>query len=556
MEADSEELVFLPLGGVGEIGMNLGAFGYGRERKRRWLIVDFGIAFAGPDLPGVEVIYPDIAFLEARKSQIDGIVITHAHEDHFGALLDLWPRLGAPLYASPFTAGLLAAKRAGEGRMRQLPVTIVKAGDRIKIGIFDVETIAVTHSIPEPMALAIRTPAGLVVHTGDWKLDPAPVIGPRTDEARLRALGEEGVLALLCDSTNALREGTSPSETEVGAELSRLVGDASQRIIFTGFASNVARIRSIALAAAAHRRELVIVGRALQRVIEVASELGYLDDLPPFHPAEVFEELPRSRVVGIITGSQGEPRAALARIAEHDHRSIELTAGDMVVFSSRAIPGNEKAIGAIINRLTSDGIKVITDRERLVHASGHPRRAELVELYSWLKPQILVPIHGEPMHLQAQADLAQERGVPRILLGGNGRIVRLSPKPAILPNPVETGRLYRDGKLIGNATAIGVAERRRLAFAGHVSVAVVLDAKGEILSDPQVALLGLPVEDASGRGFAKLAAVAASGALESIPRARRRDPELVAEAMRRAVRAAVEDAWGKKPACSVLVMVL
>jgi ribonuclease J len=551
--ATAEELVFLPLGGVGEIGMNLAAYGYGPSNARRWLVVDFGIAFAGPDLPGVDVIYPDISFLEARREQIEGIVLTHAHEDHFGAVLDLWPRLRAPIYATPFTAGLLGAKHAAEMGRQPPPVTIVRAGERKAIGPFEIELVPVTHSIPEPMAVAIRTSFGTVVHSGDWKIDPEPVIGPVTDEARLRAIGDEGVIALLCDSTNALRDGRSPSEAEVGRELERIIAEAKSRVVFTSFASNVARLKSIALAAARNGREVILAGRALERMTDVAGELGYLDGVPPFHPPEAFERLRRDQIVLIATGSQGEPRAAMARIAQDDHRSIQLASGDTVVFSSRPIPGNEKAIGDIINRLVGKGVNVITDRDRLVHVSGHPRRDELVELYRWLRPKLLVPVHGEAMHLKAQADLARANGIPKVLITGNGRMVRLAPEPALAKDPVAAGRIYRDGKLVGPAEAIGVAERRRLAFAGHVSVAIVLDERGDVIAELRVAAVGLPERDAEGQVIEELIGIAAEGALDSIPRARRRDHELVAEAVRRAVRAAVEEIWGKRPVCTVLV---
>ncbi|WEK48787.1 MAG: ribonuclease J [Candidatus Kaistia colombiensis] len=555
-KAATDDFVFLPLGGVGEIGMNLALYGYGPSNRRRWIGVDFGVSFAGPDLPGVDLVLPDIRYMVEERDFIDAIIITHAHEDHFGALLDLWPRVRVPVYASAFTAGLLNAKRAAQPGAPEIPITIVAPGERVTIGEFEVEFIAVAHSILEPMALAIRTPLGTVVHTGDWKLDPEPVIGPQTDAARLAAIGDEGVLALVCDSTNAMRDGRSPSETEVGLSLTEIVKEATGRVAFTTFASNVGRIKSIALAAQAADRQVVVVGRALRRAIEVATELGYMEGLPPFLDEESYGYLPRSKVVAILTGSQGEPRAALARIAEDEHKFVGLSPGDTVVFSARPIPGNEKAIGNIINSLCDQGIVVITDRDRLVHVSGHPRRDELAEMYGWVRPEIAIPVHGEAMHLWAHAAFARDMGVKQVMLTENGNIVRLAPGPAEEIDDVPVGRLYKDGIIIADEDGVGVPERRKLGFAGHVAVSVVLDAKGGVAVDPEIALTGLPIQGVSGHPFEETVMTAVLGTIESIPRARRRDADLVREAIRRSVRASVRQAWGKKPLCTVFVAIV
>ncbi|KAB2863189.1 MAG: ribonuclease J, partial [Bauldia sp.] len=429
-KAGREELVFLPLGGVGEIGMNLGLYGYGPPNGRAWVAVDFGIAFAGPDVPGVDIVYPDIAYLEEERANLEGILITHAHEDHFGALIDLWPRLRVPVFATAFTAGLLKAKLASEPGAETIPITVVAAGQRFTVGPFHVEYINVAHSIPEANALALHTPLGTVLHTGDWKLDDDPAVGEPTNAARLRALGDAGVLALVGDSTNAMRDGRSPGETEVTREIAEIIRTARGRVAFTSFSSNVGRIRSIALAAASCRRDVVVVGRAMRRVIDVATELGMLDGVPPFLDEEALPYLPREKIVALLTGSQGEPRAALARAAADEHKNVELAPGDIVVFSSRAIPGNEVAINRIINQFTMRGIRVITDRDRLVHVSGHPRRDELREMYRWVRPTIAVPVHGEAMHLAAHADLADEMGVKTVLAIENGTMIRLAPGPA------------------------------------------------------------------------------------------------------------------------------
>jgi ribonuclease J len=551
-----EELVFLPLGGVGEIGMNLGLYGYGPPNDRTWIAVDFGVAFAGPDLPGVDLIFPDISYLEEERTNLAGILITHAHEDHFGALIDLWPRLRVPVYATAFTAGLLTAKLASEPGSELIPVNVIAAGQRFKLGPFQIEYVNVAHSIPEPNAVIIETPLGTVLHSGDWKLDDGPVIGHPTDAARLAALGSAGVLALVCDSTNAMREGRSPSETEVARELALIVAENRGRVAFTTFASNVGRLRSVALAAAAAGREVVVVGRAMRRVIDVAGELGYLDGLPPFREEDAYQHLPRDKVVLLLTGSQGEPRAALSRVVEDDHRTVSLDRGDVVVFSSRAIPGNEVAINRIMNGLTRRGIRVITDRDRLVHVSGHPRRDELRQLYAWLKPAIAIPVHGEAMHLAAHARFARELGVPKVLTIENGAMVRLAPAPAEQVDEIVAGRIYKDGSIVGDLERLGVPERRRLAFSGHVGVALVVSDRGELEQDPEIVLTGLPKADQNGRPLEETVLGAVLGTIDSIPRPRRRDPEVIREAVRRAVRAAVADAWGKKPVCTVFLAVV
>src|SRR5271165_2581644 len=400
---DDSEFVFAALGGLGEIGMNCALYGYGPPKARKWLMVDLGVAFAGDDLPGIDLIMPDVGFIEKVRKDLVGLIITHAHEDHIGALADLWPSLGVQVYASPFAAGLAEARRLGEPGAPKVPIKIVRPGDRVAIGSFDIEFVAVAHSIPESTALAIRTPAGLVVHTGDWKIDPTPIIGLPTDEARFKALGEEGVLGLVCDSTNVLREGESPSERDVAATLADLVAKARGRVVVTTFASNVARLRSAAEAGLAAGRSVCIIGRAMERVVAVARECGMLDGLPQFLGMDAFEKLPRDKILALATGSQGEPRAALARMAEDEHPVAKLSPGDAVIFSSRTIPGNEKAVGKLVNAFLAAGVEVITDRTELVHVSGHPRRAELAQLYKWLRPRIAVPAHGEALHLSEHA---------------------------------------------------------------------------------------------------------------------------------------------------------
>ncbi|MBO6509725.1 MAG: ribonuclease J [Roseibium sp.] len=550
---NKNDIVFLPLGGVGEIGMNLGLYGYGPEDDRTWLIVDCGVSFAGPELPGIDLVLPDIKFLEEEVDNIAGMVITHAHEDHYGGILHLWPYLKVPVYSTAFTAGLLAAKAESEPGAEEVPVTVVKQGERHKIGPFDVEFVAMAHSIPEPCALAIRTPAGMVLHTGDWKIDPTPGVGLPIDVDRLAALGREGVMALVCDSTNAVRDGVSPSEADVAEALKEVMAAAKHRIAVTTFASNVARIRAISLAAAANDRDVVVVGRSMRRVIEVSAELGYLEGLKPFHDEEAFGYLPREKVVLLCTGSQGENRAALARIAAGDHRNIALSKGDMVIFSSRTIPGNEKAVGEVLNNLADKDAQIVTDKDALVHVSGHPRRGELEQLYKLVKPKVVLPVHGEPLHLSAHAAFAKEQGVPEVVRGKNGDIIRLVAGKAGIIGEAPSGILVKDGHILDDPEVTGVRERRKLSFAGAAVVALVVNRAGDLLDDPDVTLLGLPDTDDDGEPMEDIVAKAVIGAVTSIPKARRKDKNLVGEAARRAARSEILDVWGKKTLCKVMV---
>jgi ribonuclease J len=556
MAAPHGELMFAPLGGVGEIGMNLAIYGLGDERRRTWLVVDVGVSFAQEEnLPGIDLVFPDIRYLVEERRNLAGIVLTHAHEDHYGALFDLWPKLKVPVYATPFTAALLAAKRAGEPGAPDIAVKEVAPGSRFQVGPFDIELVSVAHSIPESNALILRTPFGNVLHTGDWKLDPTPVLGPPTDEAKLRALGQAGCLALIGDSTNAVREGRSPSETDVARTLAELIGGAPRRVAVTTFASNVARIRAVADAARSAEREVVVVGRAMDRVIGVARETGYLDGVQPFRGMDVYGHLPPDKVVALCTGSQGEPRAALARIAADEHPEVALSRGDRVIFSSRPIPGNERAINRLINGMVGQGVEVITDRTHLVHVSGHPRRAELEDMLDWVKPQTVIPVHGEPLHLDEHAKLARRLGF-NALTCRNGDLVRLAPGRPEVVDEVPSGRLYKDGALLIEAEARTVADRKRLGFAGLVSVALVVNDKGVMLANPEVALLGIPDKTADGVPMSEIAYEAVVDTFETLPKPRRRDPDSIEEAVKRGVRAAVGAPWGKKPNVTVHVLVV
>jgi ribonuclease J len=454
---------------------------------------------------------------------------------------------------SPFTAGLLDAKRQSESGAPKIPVTIYKAGETFRVGPFEIEAIPVAHSIPEPMSLAITTPAGIVIHTGDWRIDPAPAIGPATDEARFRAIGDKGVLALICDSTNAMREGDSPSEQAVGKGLREVIEQAKGRVAVTTFSSNVGRIRSIAEAARDAGRQVLVLGRSLKRVIDVSGELGYMDGLPEFVSEEDYGYIPRENLVVICTGSQGEPRAALAKLARDEMKNVALSPGDTVVYSSRVIPGNEKAIIEIKNLLIDQGMKIIEDGDALVHVSGHPRRNELRKMYEWVRPRIAVPVHGEAAHLVAHGSLASMAGVPEVAQIRDGDMLRLSPGAAEIIDQVPVGRVYKDGKLIGDDQVMGIKDRRKLSFAGHVAVNVVLDDKYELAGDPDIVPIGVAETDTRGNSIEYLMLDAAIGAVDSIPRARRKDLDLVQEAVRRAVRGSANEVWGKKPIVTVFV---
>lgn len=551
----AEDLVFVPLGGVGEIGMNIGLYGYGRGSKRRWLVVDCGVIFGDAAMtPGIDLILPDIRFAKGLRGAIEGLVLTHAHEDHYGAVLDLWPDLKCPVFATPFAAAMLEAKRASERDAPKIPVTEVAQGGLFKAGPFEVEFVPVAHSIPESSALAIRTPAGLVLHTGDWKIDPTPIVGLPTDEKRMRELGEEGVSAVVGDSTNALRDGISPSEMDVAATLAELIRTAKGRVAVTAFASNVGRLRAVADAALAADRQVVLIGRAMRRAADVGRMLGYFEGIPDFLEPAAYGYLPREKVVAIMTGSQGEPRAALARVAQGDHPEVTIARGDRVIFSSRAIPGNEKAVGRVMNGLIAGGAEIITDRTHLVHVSGHPRRGEIAMLYGWLKPELVVPVHGEEMHMHEHADFAKEAGAKRVARVGDGQMIRVAGGPPEIVDEVATGRLYKDGKVLIQSTEQAVGERRKLAFAGVVSIAIAINETGDVATDPEIRFTGLPARDDEGEQMTVVLRDTVLDCLDGLPRPKRRDASAVATAVERAVRGELNLVWGKKPVCHVSVL--
>jgi ribonuclease J len=541
-----DALLYLPLGGSGEIGMNLNLYGH----AGKWLMVDLGISFGDETLPGIDVVLPDPAFIEERREDLVGLVLTHAHEDHIGAVQYLWPRLRCPVYATPFTAAVLRAKLVERNLLGEVEIVEVPLSGRFCAGPFELELISVTHSVPEPSALAIRTPLGAVLHTGDWKLDPDPVVGGPADEAALRRLGEEGVAAMVCDSTNALVPGRAGSEAEVRDGLTRLFARFGRRIAVSCFATNLARIEGIAAAAAANGRHVALVGRSLWRIEQAARATGYLKDVPPFVTEHDAGFLPEDKVVLVCTGSQGEPRSALARIAADDHPEIVLSAGDAVVFSSREIPGNEKAIGRIQNLLAAKGVEVVTADDEFVHVSGHPARDELAQMYQWVRPRLAVPTHGEERHLRAHAELARACQVPDVAVPRDGDVIRLIPGPAEVVGQVRHGRLGMDGKRVVPLESGAMKSRQRMVHNGAAVATIVMDARGGLLAEPRVAVMGLL--DDPGRDEALAAAAAAvRAAVEEMPAAARLDDEAVRQGARVAVRRSLNASQGKKPLTEV-----
>ncbi|MGC8534031.1 MAG: ribonuclease J [Rhizomicrobium sp.] len=545
---NDEELVFLPLGGAGEIGMNFNVYGFGSDVEKKWIVVDCGVVFGREgQTPGVDLIMPDISYLAELRKDVLGIVLTHAHEDHIGAIPYLWPMLRCPVYATAFTAELVRNKLADAGLEKQCPIQIVPLGGHIDMGPFAIDFISITHSIPEPNALAITTPLGTVVHTGDWKLDPEPLVGELTDATRLRQLGDEGVLALVCDSTNALAQGHSGSEAKVRRSIDELILGLDGRVAVTAFASNVARLDTIAKAASASGREICLVGRSMHRIIAAAKASGYLKDFPAVISEGDAAQLPARHILYLVTGSQGEPRAALARIAQGQHPTVSLGPGDTVIFSSRIIPGNELAIFALHNQLAALGVEILTEQDHFVHVSGHPYRDELSEMYRWVRPRISVPVHGELRHMAEHARLAHALQVPEAVVLANGQMLRLAPGKAEIIDEVASGRLCLDGRVLVREGDGIARQRRAMSFAGLIAVTLVLDAKGKVRAEPAIFLEGIPDEV---RGPVRAAVQ------ETLRRhnPKKVDEQALGEAVRRSARKAAQSVWDKKPVTRVEVV--
>ncbi len=538
------ELLFLALGGSGEIGMNVNLYGC----DGKWIMVDLGMTFADPAYPGVELILPDLSFIEERRKDLLGIVLTHGHEDHIGAIPYLAHDLGVPLYATPFTAGLIAGKLEEEGLTGEVPLNVEDMLTDFRLGPFGLRYIPLAHSIPEGNALLIDTPHGRIFHTGDWKLDDAPQIGDPSTAAELRAIGDEGVLALVCDSTNVFNEEASGSEAGVRVGLDEVVSAAEGRVLVTTFASNAARLRTLGHVAADCGRRVCVAGRSLDRILRVSKSVGYLTDFPETVDFDTAMNLPRDEIMIIATGGQGEPRAALARIAFGQHK-LSLAEGDLVVFSSKQIPGNEIPIARIQNELATKHIRMITERQADVHVSGHPGRPELAAMYEWTRPEIIVPVHGEMRHMAEHARFAKAEGVPHGIVQKNGDVVRLAPGGPEKIGEERVGRLILDGDVILPADGSTMNERRKLSWYGLISVAVALDGNDRVQGDVEIELQGVPVEE-DRDAFLEEACEAAAKAV----RKGGGDEDKLREAVRLAVRRTATEWTGKKPVVNVLIV--
>ena len=543
MTTPKNELLFLALGGSDEIGMNVNLYGC----DGKWLMVDLGLTFAGADYPGIDLVLPDLEFIEARRKDLVGIVLTHGHEDHIGAIPYLAADLGVPLYANPFTATLIRGKLDEEGLSKEVKVNVMKPGQQLQLGPFGIELVRLAHSIPDMDAVLIETPYGRVFHTGDWKLDDDPVMGlPATGE-QLKAIGDKGILALVCDSTNVFNNEASGTEGSVRDGLMKAVAAAKGRVIVTSFASNAARLATLGQVARANGRTLTVAGRSLDRIIGAARQNGYLKDFPETVGFETAMALPGHKSLVIATGGQGEDRAALARIAFDQHQ-IKVGEGDTIIFSSKQIPGNEVAIGRIQNALARKNVIMVTEKQAHVHVSGHPGRPELAAMYEWIRPEMLIPVHGERRHMAEQARFGLGKGVARALVQSNGDVVRLAPNGPSIIGRERTGRLVLDGDVILAADGSTIGERRKLGQFGVISVAVAVDRSWQLVGSPEVRIQGVPVEEDRNEFLAEARDQAASAV------GKERDENKLREKIRLAVRRVATDWTGKKPIVEVMVL--
>ncbi|MEM9495044.1 MAG: ribonuclease J [Pseudomonadota bacterium] len=539
------ELVFLPLGGSGEIGMNMNLYGFGPPKKREWVMIDCGVMFGDLSTPGIDVICPDPSYILDERERLHALLLTHGHEDHIGAVALMAPRLGCPVYATAFTAGLVERKFAEYG-VDDVELNVIDMDARFKLGSFDIEFVTLTHSIPEPSGVVLRTALGDVLHTGDWKIDPEPALGPKVDAAAIEKLGDDGLLAMVCDSTNVLSSGESGSESAVRASLTKLIAAQPGRVAVTTFASNVARVVSICEAAAASDRSVCLLGRSMLRIVEVARETGLLPDHLTFVEPSDAGHLPREHVLYLCTGSQGEPRAALSRIARDDHRDLTLSEGDTVIFSSKIIPGNDRDIFNLQNDLVDIGVKVITEKDEFVHVSGHPCRDELKQMYEWARPEIAIPVHGEARHLEEHADYALELGVEASLSPRNGDLIRIAPEGPTLLDEVPAGRLYLDGAVFSPDGASPMKERRKLLPGGVLSVSVVLDGADALAGPVSVIGAGVPQEVAPGQATSTVLEDRIEDAIMAAKARDREDDSALEILVKRAVRRVLDEAWGKR----------
>lgn len=555
---DSKQLIFLPLGGSNEIGMNLNAYGFGTEYDRKWIIVDCGVTFASEEhnIPGVEIILPDPEFLVENKDDILGMVLTHAHEDHIGAIGYLWPLLETKLFATPFTASLIRDKLRENGILEKVELIEVPLKGKIDLDPFEVEYITITHSIAEPNGLKIKTPLGTVFHTGDWKIDPNPIIGEETDVDAITQMGNEGVLAMVCDSTNVFQNGESGSEETVAKELEKLVSELKGKVAVACFASNVARVFSVVSAAHKAGRSVCLLGRSMIRIVGAARSIGLFADVQFIEPSKA-SKYKDDDVLYICTGSQGEKKAALSRIAEGNHPSLNLKEGDNVVFSSREIPGNERDIYNLINSFTLKGVNVVTAHDRPIHVSGHPCRDELARMYSWVKPQIAIPTHGERRHLIEHARFAKSLQINKAITPKNGDMVLIAPNGPKIIDEVANGRLLVDGNAIIPFDSEIMGERRRIAENGYILINIVFNQKGRIIGGPDVRSRGLAQKDGSilSESLEDIANVVEK-AIAKLKLDEKLNEELCEDIIVKSIRKFTYGLLKKKPMVEVVVMVL
>lgn len=546
----SDQLLFLPLGGAGEIGMNLNLYGLGDPDDPTWLMIDLGVTFGDGSPPGIDLITPDPAFIVERRDKLAGLVLTHAHEDHLGAVPYLWDRLRCPIYATPFTMEILKRKLSETDFADEVELHEVPMNGAFKVGPFELDLITLTHSIPEPNGIAIRTPLGTVLHTGDWKFDPDPVIGEVSDEVALSRLGDDGVLAIVCDSTNVFSPGHSGSEADLARSLTEIIGECKGKVAVACFATNVARLHTVAKAAEACGRDVILAGRSLQRVTTAARNCGYLDDVAPMLDEEASGFIPDDKQVIICTGSQGEPRAALARIATDSHPRIAMGKGDTVIFSSRVIPGNEVGIGNMKNNLARLGVRIIEDTDAHIHVSGHPNREELVEMYQHVRPQISIPVHGERRHLEKHAALARECQVTHALVNENGGLVRLAPGTPEVVDHVPAGRLVYDGNRMIPMVGEAVRSRIQSLWNGTAVVTICIDKDGKPVGDMMITTTGILEPDEEDTILDQVADDVYD-AVERLSKRSLKDDEEVSEAVRLAARRAFRRLLDKKPITDV-----
>lgn len=550
---DPEKLYFVPLGGAEQFGVNFNLYTTGG----RWIAVDLGMGFADERFPGIDIMLPDPAFLEERLDSLEALIITHAHEDHIGAVPRLWPRLKCPIYCGAFTAAVLRQKFQEFPECKKAKINVVGPNETIDLGPFSVKFLPVTHSIPEASSLLIGTPHGKILHSGDWNLDEQPVIGHPVDTVLFKSIGDEGVLAYVGDSTNAPSQGRSASESAVAAGLEAVFRECTGRIVVTIFASNVGRLRSIVKAAKACNRRVALIGRSLHNMSNAAHSCGYMKDMPPFLTEDDVEDMQDKSIVMIVTGSQGEARAALSRMARGEHQNVVLKRGDTVIFSARAIPGNEKDIDVVKNNLSAAGVRIIGegDTPHLIHASGHPRRDEIRDMLSWIRPQIVVPVHGERLQLEAHAQLARDMGVPETVVPINGAVICLAPGKPKIEDHVATSLLAVETNRIIKADHEAIAARRKLQFSGTVHVSLVMDGQGELLADPKITTIGLidPSNETEKKIESELMQEV-EDILADVSDDDIRDDHLVHEEIRIGVRRFVQHVLGIKPNTTVHVV--